>query len=97
MYIPKACSMKTITKRRVWGAGHRASIRLDRVAWEALHDIAGRKGCTVDDLLAEIDRERVGSNFAAAARSYVVAYYRAMMQAALQGNASCIAQCPEAD
>ena len=83
-------------KCRVWRAGHRASIRLasirlDRVAGEALHDIAGRKGCTVDDLLAEIDRKRIGSNFAAAVRSYVVAYYRAMMRAALQGDAGRIA------
>jgi predicted DNA-binding ribbon-helix-helix protein len=80
--------MKTITKRKVWGAGHRASIRLDGVAQDALSDIASRKGCTVSDLLAEIDRERDGSNFAAATRSYVVDYYRAIMQAALRGDAA---------
>jgi predicted DNA-binding ribbon-helix-helix protein len=79
--------MKTIEKCSVWGT----AIRLDRVAWEALYDIAGRKGCTLDDLLTEIDRERDGSNFAAATRRYVVTYYRARMQAALRGNAAAIA------
>jgi predicted DNA-binding ribbon-helix-helix protein len=58
--------MKSIAKRRAWGAGHRISIRLDRIAREALYDIAGRKSCTVGDLLSEIDRKREGSNFAAA-------------------------------
>ena len=77
--------MKTITKRRVWGAGDRVNVRLDGVAREALHDIAGRKGCTLNDLLAEINRERGCSNFATATRSYVVAHYRAIMQAALRG------------
>jgi predicted DNA-binding ribbon-helix-helix protein len=83
--------MKTIAKRSVWGAGHRSSIRLDGVAREALYDIAGRKGCTIDDLLTEIDRGRGDSNFAAATRRYVVAYYRAIMQTALHGDAGRIA------
>jgi predicted DNA-binding ribbon-helix-helix protein len=84
--------MKRLAKRHVWGAGNRASSRLDGVAREALYDIAGRKSCTVDDLLSEIDREREGSNFAVATRSYVVAYYRAMMQAALRGDAGNVAR-----
>ena len=84
--------MKTLEKRRVWGAGYGNSTRLDRVAREALYDIAGRKRCTVDDLILEIDRERRGANFATATRSYVVAYYRARMQAALHGDAERIAR-----
>jgi predicted DNA-binding ribbon-helix-helix protein len=84
--------MKTIAKNRVWGAGHRISIRLDSVAWEALYDISSRRGCTVNDLLAEIGRERDGSNFATATRRYVVAYYRARMQTALRGDGAAIAR-----
>jgi predicted DNA-binding ribbon-helix-helix protein len=79
--------MKPIANCRIWGARHRISIRLDRVAREALSDIAGRMGCTVNDLLTEIDRKRQGSTLAAATLSYVVAYYRAIMQAELQGDA----------
>jgi predicted DNA-binding ribbon-helix-helix protein len=88
----KAFGMKTVVRCSHWGAGHRGCIRLDGVAREALGDIAGRKGCTIDDLLAEIDRGRGGVNFAAATRRYVVAYYRAMMQAALHGDAGRIAR-----
>ena len=84
--------MKTLQKRRVWGAGCGSSTRLDRVAREALFDIAGRRRCTVDNLLTEIDRERRGASFATATRSYVVAYYRARMQAALRGDAERVAR-----
>ena len=82
-----AVCMKRPAKRSIWGAGHGNGTRLDRVAREALFDIAGRERCTVDDLLMEIDRERRGVSFATATRSYVVAYYRARMQAALHGDA----------
>jgi predicted DNA-binding ribbon-helix-helix protein len=84
--------MKTLERRRIWGGGHGNGTRLDGVAREALYDIAARKRCTVDDLLTEIDRERRGVSFATATRSYVVAYYRAKMQAALRGDAERIAR-----
>jgi predicted DNA-binding ribbon-helix-helix protein len=82
--------MKSIAKRRAWGAGHRISIRLDRIAREALYDIAGRKSCTVGDLLSEIDRKR-RLEFRRRHPSYVVACYPAMMQAALRGDAKSVA------
>jgi predicted DNA-binding ribbon-helix-helix protein len=84
--------MKTIANCRIWGAGHRTIARLDGVAREALDDIAGRRGCTVSDLLSEIDHEREGSTFAVATRSYVVAHYRAMMRAAMCGDAGTVAR-----
>jgi predicted DNA-binding ribbon-helix-helix protein len=84
--------MKTRANCRVWGAGHRTIARLDGVAREALYDIAGRRGCTVSDLLTEIDRKRQGSTLAVATRSYVVAHYRAMMQAAMCGDTGMIAR-----
>ena len=83
--------MKTLEKRGIWGARYGNTTRLDRVAREALYDIAGRKRCTVDDLLLEIERERRGTNFATATRSYVVGYYRGRMQAALHGDAERVA------
>ena len=92
MHIPMAVCMKRPAKRSIWGAGNRASARLDGVAREALYDIAARKRCTVDDLLLEIGRERRGASFATATRSYIVAYYRARMQAVLCGNAERVAR-----
>src|SRR5690349_8093450 len=91
LHVLRTFRMKTVARRGVWGTGLGNSTRLDRVAREALFDIAGRRRCTVDDLLLEIERERRGANFAAATRSYVVAYYRARMQAALRGNAERVA------
>jgi predicted DNA-binding ribbon-helix-helix protein len=91
--VPKVVVMKMITKGRIWGAGYRISIRLDTVAREALYDIASQRGCTVNDLLAEIGRERKGLNFTAATRRYVVAYYRARMQTALRGDVASSRAC----
>jgi predicted DNA-binding ribbon-helix-helix protein len=68
MHIPMAVCMKRPAKRRIWGAGYGNRTRLDGVAREALFDIAGRRRCTVDDLLTEIDRERRGVSFATATR-----------------------------
>jgi predicted DNA-binding ribbon-helix-helix protein len=56
--------------------GRYTRIRLDITSWDALYDIARRKGCSVRELIAEIDREREEPNLSAAIRSYVVEYYR---------------------
>jgi predicted DNA-binding ribbon-helix-helix protein len=53
----------------------RTRIRLEIASWEALYDVARRKGCSVNALVAEINRERTRPNLSAAIRSYVVAYY----------------------
>jgi predicted DNA-binding ribbon-helix-helix protein len=57
-------------------AGRHTRIRLDIISWDALYDIARRKGCSVRELIAEIDREREKPNLSVAIRSYVVEYYR---------------------
>jgi predicted DNA-binding ribbon-helix-helix protein len=57
-------------------ANRRTRVRLEITSWEALHDVAKRKGCSVHSLVAEIDRERTRPNLSAAIRGYVVAYYR---------------------
>jgi predicted DNA-binding ribbon-helix-helix protein len=79
--------MRALQGRKVQIAGHSTSVRLETVMWEALHDVACRKGCSVDDLVTDIDNERRGLSLAGAIRHYVVAHYHAMMQAALCGNA----------
>ena len=55
--------------------------------WEALEDIAQQTGSTVSVLVTEIDRDRRQQKLDAAVRDYVMAYYRAIMQAALHGDA----------
>ena len=58
-------------------AGHRTSVRLEPVMWEALHDIARQQRVTVHDLVTVIDRQRSESSLTAAIRVYIVNYYRA--------------------
>ena len=57
--------------------GHRTTVRLEPVMWDALHDIADRLRVTVHDLVTEIDRERTASGLTAAIRVYIVDFYRA--------------------
>src|SRR6266852_9239416 len=57
--------------------GHRTSVRLEPVMWDALHDIAHRLRDTMHHLVTEIDRERTASSLTAAIRVYIVDFYRA--------------------
>jgi predicted DNA-binding ribbon-helix-helix protein len=57
--------------------GHRTSVRLEPVMWDALHDIARRLRFTMHDLVTYIDRERTASTLTAAIRVYIVDFYRA--------------------
>jgi|SRR5579863_250302 len=57
--------------------GHRTSVRLEPVMWDALQDIAHRVGATMHDLVTGIDRERTASSLTAAIRVYIVDFYRA--------------------
>jgi len=64
--------------------GHRTSVRLEPVMWDALHDIARRLRATMHDLVTEIDRERTASTLTAAIRVFIVDFYRAAAMPALQ-------------
>ena len=63
--------------RNVVVGGHRTSVRLEPVMWEALRDISVRRKVTIHDLVTEIDRERTASTLTAAIRVYIVDFYRA--------------------
>ena len=57
--------------------GHRTSVRLEPVMWDALRDIARRRQWSVHQLVTHIDRERgIGSTLASAIRVYIVNFYR---------------------
>ncbi|MFI4947856.1 MAG: ribbon-helix-helix domain-containing protein [Alphaproteobacteria bacterium] len=64
--------------------GHRTSVRLEPVMWEALHDIAQRLRTTTHNLVTHIDRERTASSLTAAIRVYIVDFYRAAAMPAAQ-------------
>lgn len=63
--------------RNVVVGGHRTSVRLEPVMWQALQDIAAHRKLTIHDLVTEIDRRRTASSLTAAIRVYIVDFYRA--------------------
>lgn len=62
--------------RNIVVAGHRTSVRLEPIMWDALHDIARRLQVSVHELVTEIDRERTASSLTAAIRVHIVDFYR---------------------
>jgi predicted DNA-binding ribbon-helix-helix protein len=64
--------------RNVVVNGHRTSVRLEPVMWDALNEIARQQKMHVNALVTSIDAERDASSLTAASRVYIVAFYRAL-------------------
>src|SRR5438105_13165713 len=62
-------------------AGHRTSVRLEPVMWEALQEIARQQQTNTNQLVTEIDRQRNASSLTAAIRVYIVDFYRSAVAA----------------
>jgi predicted DNA-binding ribbon-helix-helix protein len=75
-------SPSSLTIRNVVVAGHRTSVRLEPVMWDALCDIARGRDMAVNDLVTEIDRRRDAPGLTAAIRVYIVDFYRTAAGAA---------------
>lgn len=66
-----------IVKRSVSIAGHRTSISLEAPFWDALKEIAGARGASVQQLVGAIDAGRGTQNLSSAIRLFVLAAARA--------------------
>jgi predicted DNA-binding ribbon-helix-helix protein len=77
-----------IEKHSVLLDGHKTSVSLEREFWDALAEIAQVRGCSLNALVAEIDRARAG-NLSSALRLYVLRRYRAR-----SGKAPAIPEAP---
>jgi predicted DNA-binding ribbon-helix-helix protein len=73
---PRELLPSSLAIRNVVVAGHRTSVRLEPLMWEALHEIARDRDVTVNDLVTEIDGRRETSSLTAAIRVYIVDFYR---------------------
>lgn len=62
--------------RNIVVAGHRTSVRLEPVMWEALLEIARQRETNVNQLVTEIARHRNSSSLTAAIRVFIVDFYR---------------------
>lgn len=67
----------SLVMRNISIAGHRTSIRLEPVFWEALSSIARRQDMTIHELVTNIDRSRTVSSLSSAIRTFVVIYFSA--------------------
>jgi predicted DNA-binding ribbon-helix-helix protein len=56
--------------------GHRTSVRLEPVMWDALHEIAAEQGMNINQLVTQIKRRGGGSSLTSAIRDYIVEFYR---------------------
>src|SRR5437764_1788138 len=63
--------------RNIVVAGHRTSVRLEPVMWEALLEITRQQETNINQLVTEIDRRRNSSSLTAAIRVFIVDFYRA--------------------
>ncbi len=57
----------------VYVDGHRTTVRLEPIIWDALHKIANEQKVSVHQLVSDIDRQRTTRNLTSAIRTYVVA------------------------
>lgn len=73
-----------LLSRNVTIDGHRTSLRLEQVSWDALDDICRNEGMTIHELCSMIEPLRNGSSRTSAVRAFIVSYYRT---AALENGA----------
>lgn len=67
----------TLVNRNIVVGGHRTSMRLEPVMWQALREICAREGKTLSELATEIDRLRCESSLTSAMRAFALNYFRA--------------------
>ena len=66
----------TLINRNVTVAGHRTSVRLESVMWDALRQISERENKPMNAIVTEIARRQVESSLTAAIRVYLLRYFR---------------------
>lgn len=72
-----------LRKHSVKLSGHSTSLSLEGIYWDALKEVAGEMGLSMNGLIERIDKERSG-NLSSAVRVFLFQYYR---RAAAQGGA----------
>ena len=70
-----------IEKRSVQLDGHRTSVSLEPAFWQALREIADRRGLSLNRLVATVDRARSAGNLSSALRVFVLTEFREAVRA----------------
>jgi predicted DNA-binding ribbon-helix-helix protein len=67
----------TLVSRNVTVAGHRTSVRLEPMMWDALREVCLREQSSASALVTIIAQEQSASSLTSAIRVYLLAYFRA--------------------
>ncbi|MDG5493952.1 ribbon-helix-helix domain-containing protein [Niveispirillum sp. BGYR6] len=68
-----------LISHNVWVEGHRTSVRLEAVMWQALHEIAERESMTIHQVISVVSRrQHQNASLTATIRAFLVAYFRAV-------------------
>ncbi len=78
----------TLVNRNVTVNGHRTSMRLEPVMWEALDEICRREGANIHKICSLVDSTRVQSSLTAAMRVFILSYFRTAEKAATRRSAA---------
>jgi predicted DNA-binding ribbon-helix-helix protein len=70
-----------LIKRSIIIRGHKTSISLENIFWEALKTIAIERRQSVSALVGEIEKQRDTSNLSSATRVFVLRHFRASIAA----------------
>lgn len=67
----------TLISHNVWIAGHRTSVRLEPIMWQALQDIGARENLTIHELATIVSERKHGdASLTASLRAFIVCYLR---------------------
>ncbi|SNS78128.1 MULTISPECIES: ribbon-helix-helix domain-containing protein [unclassified Azospirillum] len=68
-----------LISHNVWVEGHRTSVRLEAVMWQALHEIAEREAMSIHQVISVVSRrQHQNASLTATIRAFLVAYYRSV-------------------
>ncbi len=67
----------SLVSRNVTVSGHRTSLRLEPMMWDALEEICAREDRTIHQVCTAVNERRHESTLTAAIRVFILAYFRA--------------------
>ena len=80
-------SSAKLRKHSVKLSGHSTSLSLEGVYWDALKEVAGEMGLSMNGLIERIDKERSG-NLSSAVRVFLFEHYRRLAPDRRPGSAT---------
>jgi predicted DNA-binding ribbon-helix-helix protein len=74
---PRAVPRSTLINRNVTVEGHRTSIRLESLMWDALRQVCDRERMSLHEMVTAIGQHRSVSSLTSAIRVFLLLYFQA--------------------